>query len=103
LLTLSCGSKLDCDRIDDWQIISIFFTDSPTEVRGRVVMQKEEDGSEHFLPGKICALYGFNFLDYHQECRGIYGVGLEMAVKKMEEDKEHEAQEALEKLAILTP
>ena len=100
LLTLSCGNKLDCDRIDDKQIISIFFTDNPVEVRGRVILQKDEDGNEYFEPGKICHLYSFNFLDYHQGCRGIYGIALETARKQMQ--AEQEAEESAE-LATLTP
>ncbi|HEY9610605.1 hypothetical protein [Allocoleopsis sp.] len=88
MLPLDGGGALDLDRIDDIQILEIFFTDDVVEVRGRVEEQPDEEGVKRFKPGKITALHGFNFLDYHQKCRGIYGIGLEMANNWVrEEDK----------------
>jgi hypothetical protein len=87
LLNLVGGGTLDLERIDDFQLLSIFFTDNPVELRGRVVEVEDEDGRKTFTPGKLCALYGFNFLDYHQSCRGIYGIALEMARQRMEEEE----------------
>lgn len=97
LLPLDGGGRLNLDRIDDLQIIAIFFTDEPVEELGRVIMTADEEGREHFKPGKIAALHGINFLDYHQRCRGIYGVALETVRRWMEEDKKLEEQEELQK------
>lgn len=107
MLVLDGGGKLDLDRIDDLQIISIFFTDNPVESRGRVTKQKSEDGMECFLPGKIAALHGVNFLDYHQKCRGIYAIALDMAQAQIEKEEEVSngkvPEEELEKLETMTP
>lgn len=111
MLVLDGGGKLDLDRVDDLQLIAIFFTDNPIEVRGRVIQQKDEEGVEHYLPGKIAALYGVNFLDYHQKCRGLYSMALEMAQAWVEEDEANQEKEVsngkvpeeeLEKLATPT-
>lgn len=91
MLPLDGGGKLDLDRIDDIQILEIFFVDEVVEVRGRVEEQPDEEGIKRFKPGKVTALHGFNFLDYHERCRGIYGIALEMAntwVKQHQKEEE---------------
>jgi hypothetical protein len=93
MLPLDGGGKLDLDRIDDLQIIAIFFVDEPVEERGRVMRHVDAAGQEHFKPGKIAALHGVNFLDYHERCRGIYGIAHEMAIAWMEEDEKQAKQE----------
>ncbi len=107
MLPLDGGGKLNLDRIDDLQIIAIFFTDEPVEEYGRVVEQMDEEGAKRFKPGKVCALHGFNFLDYHSKCRGIYGEGLEMANDWVKADKKAEANGKVEpesaELATTTP
>ena len=87
MLPIDGGGKLNLDRVDDLQIIEIFFTDDVKEEYGRVVEHVNEEGAKMFKPGKVCALHGFNFLDYHSKCRGVYGMGLEMANDWVDSDK----------------
>jgi hypothetical protein len=107
MLPLDGGGKLDLDRIDDLQIIEIFFTDEAVEEYGRVIEQADDEGVKRFKPGKVCALHGFNFLDYHSNCRGIYGIGLDMANDWVKADRQAEANGKVEKesveLEITTP
>lgn len=94
MLPLDGGGTLNLDRIDDIQLIEIFFTDEVKEEYGRVVEQVNEEGKKRFKPGKIAALHGFNFLDYHQKCKGIYGTALDLVNSWVEADEAEAAAKA---------
>ncbi|HEY9598480.1 MAG TPA: hypothetical protein V6D33_12500 [Cyanophyceae cyanobacterium] len=107
MLPLDGGGVLNLDRVDDWQIIELFFVDEVTEVRGRIVMDKADDGLNHYTPGKIARLHGINFLDYHDRCLGIYGIAVEMFQERIQRDREEKMkereQEVKNQLSLLEP
>lgn len=86
MLPLEGGGELDLDRIDDDQLLRIFFTNSTCQDEDGGLIHDEKLGERSLLPSEICKINGISFFDLNGSHKGMLRRALEGERKLRQEE-----------------